>query len=244
MKINQITPIRYGQSEINKPETDFLPEEEIVIPTKQSQSSTAKILLGAGILATTAAAGITIAKNKKIKKELETALKRVTDAESKIKDAEEKVKKEIKPESEIKPKTKTIVKYIEKDNTEKLIKKYNYALLNMKKHYEEIIAELQAKNKQTVGVTKPPKKTKNKKDVKKSAEKGIFTRLKNWIILNYNILKLNLRTRNNLPEDEKAFLKTSKDKTIEAGNIKKQDSATLDFNKAREAIKKESESKS
>ena len=28
MKINQITPIRYGQSE----ETDFLPEEEIVIP--------------------------------------------------------------------------------------------------------------------------------------------------------------------------------------------------------------------
>ena len=88
MKINQITPIRYGQSEINKPETDFLPEEEIVIPTKQSQSSTAKILLGAGILATTAAAGITIAKNKKIKKELETALKRVTDAESKIKDAE------------------------------------------------------------------------------------------------------------------------------------------------------------
>ena len=125
MKINQITPIRYGQSEINKPETDFLPEEEIVIPTKQSQSSTAKILLGAGILATTAAAGITIAKNKKIKKELETALKRVTDAESKIKDAEEKVKKEIKPESEIKPKTKTIVKYIEKDNTEKLIKKYN-----------------------------------------------------------------------------------------------------------------------
>ena len=67
MKINQITPIRYGQSEINKPETDFLPEEEIVIPTKQSQSSTAKILLGAGILATTAAAGITIAKNKKIK---------------------------------------------------------------------------------------------------------------------------------------------------------------------------------
>jgi len=26
-----------------------------------------------------------------------------------------------------------------------------------------------------------------KKDVKKSAEKGIFTRLKNWIILNYNI---------------------------------------------------------
>lgn len=30
MKINQITPIRYGQSEINKPETDFLPEEEIV----------------------------------------------------------------------------------------------------------------------------------------------------------------------------------------------------------------------
>ena len=59
MKINQITPIRYGQSE----ETDFLPEEEIVIPTKQSQSSTAKILLGAGILATTAAAGITIAKN-------------------------------------------------------------------------------------------------------------------------------------------------------------------------------------
>ena len=127
MKINQITPIRYGQSE----ETDFLPEEEIVIPTKQSQSSTAKILLGAGILATTAAAGITIAKNKKIKKELETALKRVTDAESKIKDAEEKVKKEIKPESEIKPKTKTIVKYIEKDNTEKLIKKYNYALLNI-----------------------------------------------------------------------------------------------------------------
>ena len=123
MKINQITPIRYGQSEINKPETDFLPEEEIVIPTKQSQSSTAKILLGAGILASTAAAGITIAKNKKIKKELETALKRVTDAESKIKDAEEKVKKEIKPESEIKPKTKTIVKYIEKDNTEKLIKK-------------------------------------------------------------------------------------------------------------------------
>ena len=197
-------------------------------------------MLGAGILATTAAAGITIAKNKKIKKELETALKRVTDAESKIKDAEEKVKKEIKPESEIKPKTKTIVKYIEKDNTEKLIKKYNYALLNMKKHYEEIIAELQAKNKQTAGVTKPPKKTKNKK----SAEKGIFTRLKNWIILNYNILKLNLRTRKNLPVDEKAFLKTSKDKTIEAGNIKKQDSATLDFNKAREAIKKESESKS
>lgn len=44
--------------------------------------------------------------------------------------------------------------------------------------------------------------------------------------------------------DEKAFLKTSKDKTIEAGNIKKQDGATLDFNKAREAIKKESESKS
>ena len=129
MKINQITPIRYGQSEINKPETDFLPEEEIVIPTKQSQSSTAKILLGAGILASTAAAGITIAKNKKIKKELETALKRVTDAESKIKDAEEKVKKEIKPESEIKPKTKTIVKYIEKDNTEKLIKKYNYLFL-------------------------------------------------------------------------------------------------------------------
>lgn len=102
----------------------------------------------------------------------------MTDAESKIKDAEEKVKKEIKPESEIKPKTKTIVKYIEKDNTEKLIKKYNYALLNMKKHYEEIIAELQAKNKQTAGVTKPPKQTKNKKDVKKSAEKGIFTRLK------------------------------------------------------------------
>lgn len=68
MKINQITPIRYGQSEINKPETDFLPEEEIVIPTKQSQSSTAKILLGAGILASTAAAGITIAKNKKLKK--------------------------------------------------------------------------------------------------------------------------------------------------------------------------------
>lgn len=65
MKINQITPIRYEQSEINKPETDFLLEEEIVIPTKQSQSSTAKILLGAGILATTAAAGITIAKNKK-----------------------------------------------------------------------------------------------------------------------------------------------------------------------------------
>ena len=62
----------------------------------------------------------------------------------------------------------------------------------MKKHYEEIIAELQAKNKQTAGVTKPPKKTKNKKDVKKSAEKGIFTRLKNWIILNYNILKLKL----------------------------------------------------
>ena len=60
----------------------------------------------------------------------------------------------------------------------------------------------------------------------------------------YNILKLNLRTRKNLPVDEKAFLKTSKDKTIEAGNIKKQDSATLDFNKAREAIKKESESKS
>ena len=103
----------------------------------------------------------------------------------------EKVKKEIKPESEIKPKTKTIVKYIEKDNTEKLIKKYNYALLNMKKHYEEIIAELQAKNKQTAGVTKPPKKTKNKKDVKKSAENGIFTRLKNWIILNY-ILKYHL----------------------------------------------------
>ena len=168
----------------------------------------------------------------------------MTDAESKIKDAEEKVKKEIKPESEIKPKTKTIVKYIEKDNTEKLIKKYNYALLNMKKHYEEIIAELQAKNKQTAGVTKPPKQTKNKKDVKKSAEKGIFTRLKNWIILNYNILKLNLRTRKNLPVDETAFLKTSKDKTIEAGNIKKQDGATLDFNKAREAIKKDSESKS
>ena len=62
--------------------------------------------------------------------------------------------------------------------------------------------------------------------------------------VNYNILKLNLRTRKNLPVDEKAFLKTSKDKTIEAGNIKKQDSATLDFNKAREAIKKESESKS
>lgn len=114
----------------------------------------------------------------------------------------------------------------------------------MKKHYEEIIAELQAKNKQTAGVTKPPKQTKNKKDVKKSAEKGIFTRLKNWIILNYNILKLNLRTRKNLPVDEKAFLKTSKDKTIEAGNIKKQDGATLDFNKAREAIKKDSESKS
>ena len=42
-------------------------------------------------LSSYSAAGITIAKNKKIKKELETALKRVTDAESKIKDAEEKV---------------------------------------------------------------------------------------------------------------------------------------------------------
>lgn len=33
----------------------------------------------------------------------------------------------------------------------------------MKKHYEEIIAELQAKNKQTAGVTKPPKRQRIKR---------------------------------------------------------------------------------
>ena len=154
-----------------------------------------------------------IHKNKKIKKELETALKRVTDAESKIKDAEEKVKKEIKPESEIKPKTKTIVKYIEKDNTEKLIKK-----IYEKNKKIKIILIIKKENKNEINI-------KNKNIIKIYYDKEInLKKIKNNKNNKNNINNKNIQTKKEL------YKKNKKEKlNIEEKNKLKQNCKIIYF---------------